>query len=300
MKYFVFGANGFIGSNLIISLSDSARLFDNAFLKKPVNPRIENLCISKDINTIRNIFRNEQEDFIVINLAAIHYIPYCEQNPADTFKTNVLGNMLLAEAVLGTNCRKFMFASSGAVYKPSKDVHTEDSKLQSSDIYSASKLSAERDLKDIFKTEEIDVDILRLFNVVGPHDFTPHIIPEFYDQIVSTSDIIRHGNLSTIRDYVHVDDVCSAILLLSKAEFRNSTEIFNVCTGIGHSGISVLAELKKISKIMKPSVIDENKLRKSDRPSQIGSNDLLSRCCGWFPHKTFEEGLLDYVNFRKI
>lgn len=299
MKYFVFGANGFIGSNLKKYLPDKTKFFDNGFLNKDLSSGIEKLCLVNDKDIIKEIFEEEKSEFCVINLAAIHYIPYCEDNPAETYFSNVLGNQMLAESVINTNCSKFIFASSGAVYRPSTAVHLETDVLCSSDVYSASKISAENDLKSTLSDHNIQVSILRLFNVVGAHDYTPHIIPEFFDQIKSKTKYLSHGNLSTIRDYVHVEDVCEVILLLSKMTYGKNFETFNICSGRGIQGDTVLSELQNITGCKKDSKIDKSKLRKSDRPSQVGSYDKLYKLSGWLPLRTFEEGLNDYVSFRE-
>ncbi len=298
MKYFLFGANGFVGANLKKHLGKDVKLIDNGFLNKKFELDIEKLCIVDNIDKIKEQFKLESSPFTVINLAAIHHIPYCENNPSETFKSNVLGNLLLAEAVIGTTCKRFMLASSGAVYQPSEGIHSEKDTLCSSDIYSASKLSAENDIKAIFSNSDIDVDILRFFNIIGKGDFTPHIIPDLYEQVVSESQYINHGNLTTVRDYIHVEDACDAIMLLSNSAKRYSVEAYNVCTGIGTNGYALLNELVKLKQSTKELYLDPEKVRKSDRPAQIGNYQKLHNYCGWKPKRSFLQGLQDYVGFR--
>jgi UDP-glucose 4-epimerase len=79
----------------------------------------------------------------IVHLAAIHYIPECEEEPAHAVHTNVVGTLNVLTA-----CRpgvRFILASSGAVYKPDTRLHREASaKLEPTDVYGMSKLSAEQ------------------------------------------------------------------------------------------------------------------------------------------------------------
>ena len=87
---------------------------------------------------------------MVLNLAVIHSIPYCNKNPEKAIYTNAYGNSKLFDFCLKRNVKHYIFVSTGAVYKPAVEMHSEKSIIGGSDIYSFSKILAEKYLKDIF------------------------------------------------------------------------------------------------------------------------------------------------------
>ena len=80
MKIYIFGSNGFLGKNLVKKLNYEHVLCDNGFLVSPISPGTKDIDITKDSSLIEKMFKNENGDFVVINLAAIHSIPYCNNN----------------------------------------------------------------------------------------------------------------------------------------------------------------------------------------------------------------------------
>ena len=81
----------------------------------------------------------------IVHLAAIHYIPECEENPDLAVSTNVAGTVNLLNA-----CHpgmRFVYASSAAVYAPAPGPHREDGSIAPADIYGWSKLHGEQYVK---------------------------------------------------------------------------------------------------------------------------------------------------------
>src|SRR6201999_2072091 len=104
---------------------------------------------------------------IIIHLAALHYIPECEANPTLAVSTNVIGTLNLLQSA-PSGCR-FVFASSGAVYRPHDKPHSEaTSELGPTDIYGFTKLHGEHYVATMAAKRNLRAVVVRLFNVVGP------------------------------------------------------------------------------------------------------------------------------------
>jgi len=302
MKNILIGSDGFVGTNLRMRENYEYYSFDNGFLNKELNSETLFLDITGDMSAIEKYFKEAKGNFNVINLAAIHHIPYCNANPSEAMMVNVMGNLRLYELAAKYDCSKFIFASSGAVYDPGENRHTELDRTISSDVYSASKILAESHLQMSLKVLGVPVVILRFFNIVGAYDLTPHLVPDIVNQILDeTLTEVRLGNLSTRRDYIGVDDVCSVIEhFINSSEEHADLNILNVGTGEGHSGHEVFDLITKISKIYKVKVIDKERFRESDRPVQIADNTKLIDQIGKITFTDFEKSLADYLSWRGI
>ena len=232
MKNILIGSDGFVGTNLRTRKNHEYCSFDNGFLKKELNSETLFLDITGDMSAIETNFKEAKGNFNVINLAAIHHIPYCNANPSEAMMVNVMGNLRLYELAAKYDCSKFIFASSGAVYDPGEKSHTELDRTISSDVYSATKILAESQLQASLKVLGVPVVILRFFNIVGAYDLTPHLVPDIVDQVLDESlTEIRLGNLSTKRDYIGVDNICSVIEHFLNSRHHVDLNIVNVGTG---------------------------------------------------------------------
>jgi UDP-glucose 4-epimerase len=245
---------------------------------------------------VRNIKEIEKtvSDFkpsFIIHLAALHFIPYCNEHPEEVLEVNVEGTENLLEVAKKFKIRNFLFASSAAVYAISGKKHTEDGLLEPVDIYGKSKKIAEEKLVSCStKDPDLNFTILRFFNIYGDGDNTPHFIPEMVGKI-SNNPKISTGNLETIRDYIYIDDVVDAILLVLEKNEEFDNQIYNLGTSIGTKGIRVVRLIADyLGK--EPSIkLDEKLLRKVDQPELVAEIDKFSREYKWSPNYNIEKGL---------
>ena len=105
-------------------------------------------------------------------------------------------------------------ASSGAVYEPATRAHEEGDALGPTDIYGSSKDWTERLATYFHGTTGTPVGIARIFNVIGPGETNPHLLPAIIEQIREGREL-RLGNLSTRRDYVFSGDVADGLARLA-------------------------------------------------------------------------------------
>ena len=224
---------------------------------------------------------------VVFHLAALHFIPHCEQHPSRAIAINVLGTQRVIDAVaLRRDCR-LVFASTGDVYASAAEPHHEASALRPGSLYGITKLTGEQ-LVGHAAAKGASCRIARLFNVFGPGDRTPHVLPDIVNGLVQ-QDEIQIGRLDPVRDYVYVDDVAAALMRL--AEYQGEERVFNIGGGQGRSVQqlidAVLAAHDGSVKVM----TDPAKVRPVERPSLVADIGLARRVLDWSPSTTFGDGI---------
>ncbi|NKE44139.1 NAD-dependent epimerase/dehydratase family protein [Roseomonas frigidaquae] len=229
---------------------------------------------------------------VVVHLAALHYIPECEADPALAVSTNVQGtlNLLLS---CPEGCR-FVFASSGAVYKPDDRPHHETtSELGPNDIYGFSKLHGEHYVSAIAAKRRLKAVIVRLFNVIGPGETNPHLLPELIGQLKAGRNVIELGNLSPRRDYISVRDAAAgfcAVALHDEVE-TGATRTVNLGTSRTYSVAEVVEKLRRISGINFEIRQAPGRVRQVDRPMLAADNRSIEELYGWRVRQSIDDTL---------
>ena len=229
---------------------------------------------------------------VIVHLAAVHYIPECERDPLLAVSTNVLGtlNLLLT---CPEGCR-FVFASSGAVYKPDEAPHHETSSaLAPSDVYGRSKLQGEEYVQDFVVRRGLTGVIVRLFNVIGPGETNPHLLPELVAQLKAGRQVVRLGNLSPKRDYISVEDAARGFVAVADgaAVEQGQAHIVNLGTSKAYSVAEILGRLRNISGINFEVRQEVGRLRSVDRPFLAADVGKINDLFGWKPAYTIDETL---------
>lgn len=300
MKTIVVGADGFVGQNLSHRGNLSFYCFDNGFLHRRLGRKTQFADITRDLTKLEECMNSCAGSFKLVNLAAIHHIPYCNQHPDEALLVNVYGNMKLFELAAKYGCKHYLFASSGAVYRPGENKHAECDQRQSSDVYSATKILAEDYLSVASLSYKLPVTSLRFFNIVGAYDITPHLVPDIVDQIMSASKKIRLGNLTTVRDYISVEDICEVIETIISMKADKLYTVLNVGTGEGYTGHQILNIIRDLTGSDKALVNDPNRFRVSDRPSQISNPEKLCKLYKRTHFESVTKSLSAYLAWRGL
>jgi len=299
----VTGGAGFIGSRLAASLIDGGwkvAVLDNLSsgsqdkLPQSVDFREGDVTSYEDVRGFIEDFRPEA----VFHLAALHYIPACNRDPELTFRTNVWGTYNILKA-----CRKFkpnffFFASTAAVYPIVEVPIPEITPPAPIDVYGITKTLAE-DLCHLFHLETgKPVVIGRIFNVYGPGDPIPHVIPEIIAQVLNGQESIKLGNLFPKRDFIHVEDVAEAISALANA-INDDFKIFNIGTGVTTSVAEIVSICEDILGRRLKIQQDTKKVRPVERPTLCADIHKISQRLGWVPKISIRKGLGELLKGTK-
>jgi UDP-glucose 4-epimerase len=302
----VTGAAGFLGSHVVDVLRDCGKpvlAIDDFSAGRPEflghhTPGPDYTFARLDIRATKEltVLLHAHKPVALIHLAALHFIPACLADPARAVSLNVLGTQSVLTAARATGIERFWFASTGDVYAPAETPHREDDQLTPFNIYGVSKRMGEQlvELEARDRTEG-RFFIGRLFNLYGPRETNPHILPEILRQLRRhTHTPLRLGNLWPRRDLVPVADAARAIVSSLNAAPRGVT-IMNVASGTAWSmqqALDLIGELRG-----RPLVIetDPDKVRPVERAHLQADVSRLRKLLGWVPHSDLRRGLNDLL-----
>jgi UDP-glucose 4-epimerase len=181
------------------------------------------------------------------------------------------------------------------VYKPDPQPHSEASEQAPSDIYGFSKQHSEHYVEYIAARRGLSSVIVRLFNVVGPGETTPHLVPEIVAQLKAGRNTISLGNLSPKRDYIHVQDAARGFLVTATTQDvpTGKTVTVNLGTSNAYSVTEIVDKLRTITQIDFKLEQEPGRVRKVDRPFLAADNAAIRRTFGWEPSLTIDDALAD-------
>lgn len=304
----VTGGAGFVGSHLSAALADAGatvRVIDDlsAGKREFVDDRCALSVVDvRDHDAVADVFETFDPDLLV-HLAAIHFIPYCNSNPQETFEVNVMGTRTVLECAREhADLEAIVFASTAAVYASGGHAHREDEMPGPMDIYGQTKLVGEDLLAQYHRDTGVPCVAARLFNVYGPNETNPHLIPEIFEQVAEGTEEIRLGNLSPERDYVYATDVAEAfVAILRRAD--SGFRIYNVGSGEQRSVAEVAKTITDAYDLDVPIVQESARVRESDRPHLRASIDKIGAEIDWQPTTDFRTGvsrLRDHLDAQNL
>lgn len=325
MILLVTGVAGFIGSNFVHyylkkhkedtiigldkltyagNLSNLTNLDSNSknrfsFIRGDINDRI----------LVSSIFEDYNIDSVINFAAESHVDRSILINPTEFTLTNVFGSHNLLDVAKSSwyhpshgwkeNC-KFIQISTDEVYGSlgKTGLFTENSVLNPSSPYSASKASADLLVNSYFYTFKMPVNITRCSNNFGPRQFPEKLIPLIIKNAMEQKTLPIYGDGLNVRDWLHVEDHCVAIDFVLRKGVPG--DIYNIG---GSNEISNIHLVKMIIKILNKYYNDRisEKLIKfvKDRPGHdrryaIDATKIKTEL-GWESLRNFEQGLKDTI-----
>ncbi|MEM3060283.1 MAG: NAD-dependent epimerase/dehydratase family protein [Candidatus Anstonellales archaeon] len=241
----VTGSSGFIGSYVVRSLierRERVRAFDIREMALE-DDRLE--FVEGDIRRLEDVERAVSGCDGIIHLAAQIDVGKSLEDPLYDFEENAIGalNCLIAAKKFGV--KRFVYSSSAAVYgQPRQAPVSEDEEPIPISPYGISKLTAERYVLNYAKIHKLSAIALRIFNVYGKGQSSKSsysgVITKFFSRVMSGKPPVIYGDGKQVRDFVHVLDVCNAVIKAYDSDVSGCA--INIGTGVGTSVIR-LAEM---------------------------------------------------------
>ena len=299
MRLVVTGGAGFIGSNFVrhmLGTNDDIEIVN-----------LDKLTYAGNLETLQDVEDDERYAFVkgdicdagvvaaalrgadaVVNFAAETHVDRSISSPQDFIRTDVLGTHTLLEAVRELRVGRYVQISTDEVYGSiDEGSFTEDSDLDPSSPYSASKAGADLLALACHRTFGTPVLITRSSNNYGPFQYPEKIVPLFISNALDDQPQPVYGDGRNVRDWLHVEDNCAAIdLVLREGEPGN---VYNV------GGGNEVENLDLTRRILELLGKDAALVRYvTDRPGhdrRYSVDCTKLRALGWAPRTSFEDGL---------
>lgn len=305
MKCLITGAGGFVGSHLaeyLLGQNQSVVAVGHqqtGFLSS-LRGDSEIACGDLLDSAFINHLHERHEPDIIFHLAAQSLPLSSWQEPAQTFRINLIGSLKLFEAARRQHSAPLIIAaSSSSVYASGREesLLNEESPIQPGSIYAASKLAMEQLARIYSDARGLKIICVRPFFIIGPRK-EGDVSSDFARGIVrlerGEANELQVGNLANIRDFLDVRDGVAALWRIALC--GKSAAVYNICSGTGHSIGDLLAMFKKNARVAVRIVNDPAKTRPIDDPIKIG-NPARLMALDWKPQVDLEtsvKAILDY------
>jgi nucleoside-diphosphate-sugar epimerase len=231
----------------------------------------------------------------VIHLAGKSFVPDSWKNPAEFMRVNVEGTRNVLEF-----CRKnntpLMFMSSYVYGIPVRLPIDENHPVNPSNPYAQSKHEAEKVCMAYTEKYGVPVTILRPFNVFGKNQPGHFLVPKIIAQALDRSQKqVELFDLSPKRDYVYMDDLVRAMVLLLE---KRKTGIFNIGSARSLS-VKEIAEIILKAAGVKKEIVSSCEVRHHEIPDVVADISKIKSETGWTPETPFKEGIRKIIAAEK-
>lgn len=307
-KVLITGAAGFIGSHLteellnqcsqvsvLVKYNSRNDLGNIKHLKKHIN------IFNGDIIDSEFVRRAIKDQDIVFHLAALIGIPYSFFAPNMYVNTNIIGTLNVLNVVKEFDIEKLVNTSTSEVfggcdYDSINELHP----LNAKSVYAATKIASDQLCCSYFCSFGVPVVNARPFNTYGPRQSLRAVIPNIISQALN-GNVIKLGNVDTIRDFNYVKDTVSGFIACANSEDKYNGNSFNFGSGKAYT-------IKNIVKIIgdclqKELIIDIDDTRKRILSSEVMKlkcdNVKINECLGWKTKYDIKSGLLETIKYMK-
>lgn len=298
-KIVVTGGSGFLGSNYILELLKRGAKVRTSVHKSPLRVGqnqveiIENCDLTKLQDSIELV---KGADYVIHSAGNIaHPSTVSTDIQISTQNINVLGNVL--DACNKTGVKKFLDLNSSTGYPDrrypiTEDEYWDDEPYKAYYGYGWMRRYREKLMEHVSKFSDLEIKIARGTAIFGPFDNfdtkTCHVVPALINRVLSGENpFIAWGNPDVVRDFLYVEDVVNAALLV--LEKGKPMKPYNV--GMGKT-ITIGEILEIILEVTNknPKVIWDNS-KPTTIPFRMVSTERITNELGFIPSYTFKEGI---------
>lgn len=308
-KYLITGGAGFIGSTLANHLSkdNTVMVIDDLSMGKESNlKKSENLNFIEGSVTDRNLMTkiiSENTFDYIFHLAAIASVADSVERPVETHQINFESVLMLLELVrkYQKTLKRLVFSSSAAVYGDEPTLpKKEESVIRPLTPYAIDKFAAEQYVLDYNHLYGINTSAVRFFNVYGPNQNpeSPYsgvisILVDRYKKLKNGErvEFTLFGDGSQSRDFVFVEDVIQALLLVASKEDALGKQ-FNVGTGSALSLNELIDVINEVVNVVLPVKYESE--REGDIKKSVSDISRL-KSLGYQSNFSVHEGIREYL-----
>ncbi|MDQ0193531.1 NAD-dependent epimerase/dehydratase family protein [Paenibacillus wynnii] len=287
------GGYGFIGSTVAERFHKEGYdvyIIDNmsSGSKKNINFKHKGYVLSVEDTKCEEVFRSNRFD-AVIHLAAQVSVSVSLKNPYQDAESNVLGltNMLSLSSRYGA--RKFIFASSAAVYGVTEEMPIpETSPFGPISPYGMNKMVGEMYCSNWKEMYGLDTLCFRFSNVYGPRQGSSGeggVVSIFMKQMLENQEITVHGDGNQTRDFIYVEDIADALF---RASYSSLDGVYNLSNCQENSINDLIRELQQLQG---DALINYVPSREGDVYSSTLDNARIMHALDWSPKYTLQSGL---------
>ena len=308
-KILITGGAGFIGSTLANHLGKEnvVIVVDDLSMGK-----VENLEMDRNITFIEGdvadsvlmeeIIRANQFDYI-FHLAAVASVADSVARPVETHRVNFESVLMLLELVrkYQPNLKRIVFSSSAAVYGDEPTLpKKEESIIRPLTPYAIDKFAAEQYVLDYCHLYDVPGSAVRFFNVYGPNQNpnSPYsgvisiLVDRYKKQLAGEkTSFTLYGDGSQSRDFVYIDDVIQALLLVANKEAALGQQ-FNVGTG---KATTLLTLIQTIDQILETELALEYQPERSGHIHDSLADISKIQSIGYLPNYDVLSGMKSYL-----
>lgn len=308
MKLLVTGGAGFIGSNFVLYM-----------LKQHPNYQIINvdaLTYAGNLENLKSVEGNPNHAFVkadiadakamdklisqgvdvIVNFAAESHVDRSILEPDIFVKTNVLGTQVLLDAAKKHGVKKFVQVSTDEVYGTLGEtgLFTEETPLAPNSPYSASKAGGDLLVRAYHETFGLPVNITRCSNNYGPYQFPEKLIPLMISRALADEALPVYGDGLNIRDWLYVEDHCSAIDLVIHQ--GRDGEVYNIGGNNERTNLYIVRTI--LEQLGKPESLIKHVQDRPGHDRRYGIDPTkIMKELGWKPKHSFETGIKETIRW---
>jgi len=293
----VTGGAGFIGSNLVDTLSSVAKVivFDNMSSGLMSNLRKSQNLITivkgdiLDKDRLKDVMADTEYVFhLAANVGNVKSI----EDPTFDMEVNIKGTINVLEACVNSHIKRLVYSSSGAIFGEAKYIPIdEEHPTHPESPYGVSKLAAEKYCFAFHKIHGLPVTALRYFNAFGPRQKSSraaNVISVFFSRIREGKPLTIYGDGTQTRDFVSTRDIIQANVLAATQPAAVG-EVFNVATGQEYDLNFIIKIINRISG--KENKVNYTTPRAGEVQHSRANIEKICRVLGYRPQTDIERDL---------
>ena len=310
-RLLVTGGAGFIGSNFVhywlknhsedeVINFDKLTYAGNIDNLKDLQDNPKHKFLKGDIANSNDVQKAMDGVDVVVNFAAESHVDRSILDPAPFVLANVVGTQILLDHARRAKVKRFHHVSTdevfGALKLDSKEKFNEETKYSPNSPYAASKAASDHLVRAYFETYKLPITITNCSNNFGPYQYPEKLISLSITNLLDGKKVPVYGDGLYVRDWLYVEDHCSAIdLVLEKGKIGET-----YCIGVDCD----IPNIKVIRLILETLGMGEEKIEHvTDRPGHDRRYAIdatkIKKEINWKPKYDFEEALKLTVDWYK-